>query len=54
MKSLNLISSIFKLNFGSGSMPVVPEPATLLLLGFVLISIAFLGRKKFTSKTHRV
>lgn len=52
MKGFKLISSIFKLNFGSGSIPLVPESAALLLLGVGLISVSFFGRKKFLPKSH--
>jgi len=52
MKSSKLLSSIFVLNFNTSSVPT-PEPANLLMLGFGLIGVSFLGRKKFTLKTHR-
>jgi hypothetical protein len=52
MKSSKLFSSIFILNFSTSSVPT-PEPANLLMLGFGLIGVSFLGRKKFTPKTHR-
>ena len=53
MKSSKLHSSIFILNFSSSSVPT-HEPANLLMLGLGLIAVSILGRKKFTSKTHRV
>ena len=52
MKSSKLFSSIFILNFSTSSVPST-ESATLLMLGFGLIGVSFLGRKKFTPKTHR-
>ena len=52
MKSSKLLSSIFVLNFNTSSVPT-PEPANLLMLGFGLIAVSFLGRKKFTPKIHR-
>jgi len=51
MKSSKLLSSIFMFNFSTSNVPT-PEPANLLVLGFALIGVSFLGRKKFTSKTH--
>ena len=53
MKSSKLLSSILLLNVSANSTPT-PEPANLLLLGLGLIGVSILGRKKFTSKTHRV
>ena len=52
MKSSKLFSSIFIFNFKTSSAPT-PEPANLLMLGFGLIGVSFLGRKIFTPKTHR-
>ena len=52
MKSSKLLSSMFILNFNTSSVPT-PEPANLLMLGFGLIGVSFLGRKKFTPKTRR-
>ena len=43
-------SEIIKLNHGTGSV-FVSESATLLLLGFVLIGISFLGKKTFRLKS---
>jgi hypothetical protein len=52
LKSSKLLSSIFILNFITSSFPT-PEPANLMMLGFGLIGVSILGRKKFTPKTHR-
>ena len=52
MKSSRLFSSIFIFNSSTSSVPST-ESATLLLLGFVLIGVSFLGRRKFSPKTHR-
>ena len=52
LKSSKLLSSMFILNFSTSSVAST-ESATLLLLGFGLIAVSFLGRKKFTPKTHR-
>jgi len=52
LKSSKLLSSIFILNFSTSSFPT-PEPANLLMLGFGLIGVSILGRKKFTPKTRR-
>ena len=49
MKGFKLIFSIFNLNDGTGNVPL-PEPATLLLLGFGLIGLSVFGRKKFLPK----
>ncbi|MGD8212129.1 MAG: PEP-CTERM sorting domain-containing protein [Desulfobacterales bacterium] len=53
MKSSKLLSSILSLRFSVSSTPT-PEPANLLILGLGLIGVSILGRKKLTSKTHRV
>ena len=52
LKSSKLLSSILLLNVRASSTPT-PEPANLLILGLGLIGVSILGRKKFTSKTHR-
>ena len=55
MKGSKLLSSIFIINYNTSSVPTpTPEPANLLMLGLGLIGVSFLGRKKFTPKTHRV
>lgn len=52
MKSSKLFSSIFIHNFTTSSVPST-ESVTLLLLGFGLIGVSFLGRRKFSPRTHR-
>jgi len=52
MRGFRLTSSIFKFNFRNSSTPVVPEPVTLLLVGFALVGVSFFGRKKFLPKPH--
>ena len=44
MKSFKLLSSVLRLNYGFDSVPV-PETASMMMLGFGLIGVSFLGRK---------
>ena len=53
LKSSKLLSSILLLNVSASRAPT-SEPAKLLILGLGLIGVSILGRKKFTSATHRV
>ena len=53
MKSSKLLASILTLKVSDRSAPI-HEPANLLILGLGLIGVSIWGRKKFTSKTHRV
>jgi hypothetical protein len=53
MINSKLLSSILILNVGASRAPTA-EPAKLLILGLGLIGVSIWGRKKFTSKIHRV
>ena len=53
MKSSKLLSSTLILNVGASRTPTA-EPAELLILGLGLIGVSIWGRKKITSKIHRV